>query len=172
MPSVLPYYILYCRDLMSSGYDWWDLPRVHGLDLLLIPVNLTGLLKSLRQAITGHQSPFGRTPKVKGRVAAPATQILMPLAILSAIIGWSVTVMTEGGWTVGVFGLINGTCLGYALLLYIGVREGLEDIRASLRTRFEPLALGLRRLLGAPSDGPKRLPQVSREAESREAKSA
>ena len=38
-----------------------DVFRVYALDLLLLPVNLAGVLKSLEQAVSGRKIPLGRT---------------------------------------------------------------------------------------------------------------
>ena len=43
---------------MRSGYSWHDVVRVYALNLLLIPVNLGGLLLSLRQAVMGRKPRF------------------------------------------------------------------------------------------------------------------
>ena len=69
--TALPYYLLYGRDLVLAGYRWIDLFRVYALNLLLIPVNLGGVFKSLQQAVTRRTIPFSRTPKVAGRTTAP-----------------------------------------------------------------------------------------------------
>src|SRR5256885_1060029 len=74
--SAAPYFFLYARDLVRTGYRYADLLRVYALNLMLIPVNLGGVLKSLEQALTGRKTPFGRTPKVSGRTAAPALYVL------------------------------------------------------------------------------------------------
>src|SRR5512139_2068964 len=63
--TALPYYLLYGRDLVLCRYRASDLLRVYALNLLLIPVNMGGVLKSLQQAITRQKIPFGRTPKIK-----------------------------------------------------------------------------------------------------------
>jgi hypothetical protein len=70
--TAIPYFTLYLRDLLLCGYRPGDLFRVYALQLLLIPVHLGGVLKSLQQARTGAKIPFGRTPKVVGRTAAVA----------------------------------------------------------------------------------------------------
>ena len=69
--AATPYFVLYGRDLMQAGYRWTDLFRVYALSLLLIPVNLGGVFRSLQQAITGRKVPFVRTPKVVSRTPAP-----------------------------------------------------------------------------------------------------
>jgi len=128
MACVIPYYWIYARDLINCGYEWWDLPRVHALDLLLIPVNLSGLVRSLRQGITGQQSPFLRTPKVPGRTATPALQILMPILIFVSITRWTYQVMQQGGFGYCIYGILNAVCLIYGIISYVQLRPGFEDV--------------------------------------------
>ena len=134
--SAIPYYLVYCRDLDACGYAWWDLPRIYGMNLLLITVNLTGVVKSLRQAITGARSAFARTPKVPGRTAAPAAQIIMPALILPCVVVSCVRIIAHSGWAYGAYGILNFVCLGYALYSYVGIRAAAEDIAASAAMRF------------------------------------
>jgi cellulose synthase (UDP-forming) len=138
--SAIPYYILYCRDLMSCGYDWWDLSRMYGLNLLLISVNLDGMIRSLYQAITQRQSAFVRTPKVPGRTCAPALHVLMPLLILGSIAYSTVAAVAEGGWAYGSYGLLNAVCLGYAFIYYVGLDAGLRDATIGLTAGVGVLA--------------------------------
>jgi cellulose synthase (UDP-forming) len=74
--AAAPYYLLYGRDLKWCGYQWRDLLRVYALTLMLIPVNLAGVYRSVAQMVTGRKSPFARTPKIEGRTAAPASHSL------------------------------------------------------------------------------------------------
>jgi len=138
--TALPYYLLYGRDLVLAGYRWIDLFRVYALNLLLIPVNLGGVLKSLQQAVTGRTIPFSRTPKVAGRTTAPPTYVLCELLLIGyCLVGASVDAW-HGRWMHALFALINAGILGYAFARFVGFREGLEDLR--LRTalaRYEPL---------------------------------
>ncbi|TLZ32418.1 MAG: hypothetical protein E6K29_01495 [Gammaproteobacteria bacterium] len=68
--------MLYGRDLVRIGYRWRDLASVYALNLLLIPINLGGVFKSIQQSMTRKKLPFGRTPKVSNRTAAPALYLL------------------------------------------------------------------------------------------------
>ena len=83
--------MLYGRDLVLSNYRWRDLAHVYALTLLLIPVNLGGVARSLHQWWTGRHPVFARTPKVTGRTAAPAFYIVASLAVpvWTAIVGSS-----------------------------------------------------------------------------------
>ncbi len=138
--SAIPYYILYCRDLQACGFEWWDLPRVYGMNLLLITVNLTGMFKSIRQAVTGTRSAFTRTPKVPGRTAAPPIQILMPALILPCVLISCIRLLARSEWAYSAYGVTNLICLGYALYSYVGLRAALEDIAASIALRMEGAA--------------------------------
>jgi cellulose synthase (UDP-forming) len=134
--TALPYFALYGRDLVGSGYKWRDLPRVYALNLLLIPVNLGGVARSLHQACTGRRSAFGRTPKIEGRTAAPRFYILAEFAIVLYCVLRGLLEVFTGRWLHAGFLLINGAFLAYAVGCYMGFREAAQD-------------LGLRRRPGA-----------------------
>ncbi|HEX6828947.1 MAG TPA: glycosyltransferase family 2 protein [Burkholderiales bacterium] len=143
--SALPYFYLYARDLAHIGYRWSDVFRVYALNLLLIPVNLGGVLKSLQQAWTRGKIPFGRTPKVEGRTAAPALYVAAEFAML---LWWTVAAaedFTMGHYAHVAFALLNATFLAYAIRYYLGFRPGWEDLVSDLGTRFPRLALPLTR---------------------------
>jgi cellulose synthase (UDP-forming) len=127
--SAAPYFFLYARDLARTGYQYADLLRVYALNLMLIPVNLGGVLKSLEQALTRRKTPFGRTPKVAGRTAAPALYVLAEYALL----GWWLIVATtdvmHGQYAHLAFALANAGFLAYAICRYIGWRNSLDDLR-------------------------------------------
>src|SRR5947207_3276130 len=82
--SAAPYFFLYGRDLVQNGYRASDTARVYALTLLLIPVNLAGVFKSIQQGLTGRKIPFGRTPKVQGRTGAPLRFIVAEYVLF----GW------------------------------------------------------------------------------------
>ena len=127
--TALPYYLLYGRDLARSGYGWVDLPRVWALNLLLIPVHLGGIVKSLHQAFTGQSTPFVRTPKVSGRTIAPrlyifGTLLVLALCVISGVIDWQGRYWIHGG-----FALVNGALIVYALTNFVGLKAAWEDLR-------------------------------------------
>ncbi len=134
--TALPYFVLYGRDLTRIGYRVSDLFRVYALNLLTIPVNLGGVLKSLQQAWTKAKIPFGRTPKVAGRTAAPALYVLAGYALLAQWLVAAGVDMAAGRWPHGLFALVNSAFLLYALLTFIGLRESREDLRAGLGAEF------------------------------------
>lgn len=132
--TALPYFYLYGRDLRYGGHRLSDLPRVYALNLLLIPVNLGGVVKSLQQALTGCRTPFCRTPKVSGRTAAPAFYLVAEYAL---VFGWSIGSVLDvyaGRWFSAAFGFAHAAILTYAIGSFIGWRESWADLRLALRT--------------------------------------
>ena len=139
--TALPYFVLYGRDMVLISYRWLDLLRVYALNLLLIPVNLSGILQSLQQVVTGRHSLFSRTPKVNHRMVVPAIYILLWWGITFYCIGNSVADFIMGRWAHGLFAAANSTFLVYALVHYVGVRNSLADVNAGLRTWLERVSV-------------------------------
>jgi cellulose synthase/poly-beta-1,6-N-acetylglucosamine synthase-like glycosyltransferase len=135
--TALPYFALYTRDLMQLGYRGSDILRVYALNLVLIPVNLGGVGKSLQQAWTRAKIPFGRTPKVQGRTAAAPLYV----AALYLLIGlWSVVAgfdVAAGRWAHAGFAAVNAAFLGYGLIAFVGLRESIEDMSAGFVNRWQ-----------------------------------
>ncbi len=129
--SATPYFFLYARDLARAGYRYADLLRVYALNLMLIPVNLGGVLKSLKQALTGRKTPFGRTPKVVGRTAAPALYVLAEYGLLGWWLVGATTDVMHGHYAHLAFALTNAGFLAYAIYRYIGWHNSVEDLRNS-----------------------------------------
>jgi len=127
--SAAPYFFLYARDLVRTGYRYADLLRVYALNLMLIPVNLGGVLKSLEQALTRRKTPFGRTPKVSGRTAAPALYVLAEYALLGWWLMGATTDVMHGHYAHLAFALTNAGFLAYAIFRFIGWRNSVEDLR-------------------------------------------
>lgn len=96
--AALPCYWLYARDLRLAGYrKSGDLLRVYALNLLLLPVHLGGVLRSLRQSWTGQKIPFRRTPKVTGRTRTPARYLMLEYTLwsfCSSAVGWTSPLIT------------------------------------------------------------------------------
>ena len=128
----LPYFALYARDLVRCGYPLGDLVRVYALNLLLLPVNLAGVLRSLRQAATRRKSPFGRTPKVEARTAVSPGCLLAECALLGGL-GWRLYAdAVHALWLHALFILANGGLLAYAFARFIGLRDCVRDLRLQL----------------------------------------
>lgn len=127
--SALPYFMLYGRDLIQLGYRKADVVRAYALNLLLLPVNLTGVYKSLHQAVTGAKAPFGRTPKVRGRTAVPASYLLAEFGLLTVAGAVVLIDLGNGRWFHALFVTVNVGLLAYAIARFVGLTAILEDLR-------------------------------------------
>ena len=106
---------------------------MYALNLLLLPVNIAGVLKSVEQGLTRKKIPFGRTPKVQGRTAV-APRYLVFHYVLLLYLGCAVAFDTLQGHLVhALFSAFNGLLLLYALWTFIGVRESTRDMIAHCR---------------------------------------
>ena len=139
--SALPYFWLYGRDLLLCGYRRTDLFKVYALNLLLIPVNLGGVLKSLQQGVTRKKIPFGRTPKVQGRTAAPPLYIIAAYFLVAQWLVSAAFNFSDGHNAHALFAAINATVLLYAIFTFVGYRESWADVRVSWIKQAAPAAL-------------------------------
>jgi len=126
--AALPYFFAMASDLRSTGYKATDVLRIYGFNLILLPVNLAGVLKSLQQAVTGKKIPFARTPKVKNRTAAPVLYVIAPYLIVafSLITLWRDVV--EHNWGNAAFAAVNAVLATWAILAYIGILNSIVDV--------------------------------------------
>lgn len=131
--ATLPYFFLYGRDLVQLGYRSSDLARAYALNLLLLPINLGGVAKSLEQAVTGRKTPFARTPKVPGRTPAPALYHLAEWSLLVGIVAVLLLDLAAGRWFHGAFLTANGAFFAWALFRMVGPRAALHDLRLQSR---------------------------------------
>ncbi len=124
----LPYFLLMGSDLRYNGYKFSDVLRIYGLNLILLPVNLAGVLKSLQQAITGKKIPFARTPKVKSRTSAPLLFVVAPYAIVafSAFTAWR-NISSEN-WGNALFAAVNTVLALATILTTIGIWNSIVDV--------------------------------------------
>jgi cellulose synthase (UDP-forming) len=125
--AALPYFLAMGSDLRDCGHRFSDIFRIYGFNLVLLPVNLAGVLKSLQQAVTGDKIPFARTPKVKDRTAAPAIYVLTPYAIVafSLLTVWRDAQL--GNWGNVAFASLNAVLAAGAIRAYIGVINSAVD---------------------------------------------
>jgi cellulose synthase (UDP-forming) len=126
--AALPYFISMAGDLKYCGYRRTDVLRIYGFNLILLPVNLAGVLKSLQQALTSKKIPFARTPKVKNRTVAPLIYIIAPLLIVafSAFSFWRDA--QAHNLVNAAFECFNALTASYAIVSYIGIGNALVDI--------------------------------------------
>ena len=137
----LTYYILYARDLNQNGYRISDVFRVYALNLLLIPVNLGGVFKSIEQALTGKHIPFSRTPKIQGRTAASPLYIIASYMLFLQFLAGGLYSIYKGFVYPGYFSLLNAAFLFYAIVRYIGLKESMEDLKHTIAEKMPALKL-------------------------------
>jgi len=133
--AAAPYYFLYGHDLIRSGYRWVDLLGVYALNLLLLPVNLAGVLLSIRQAMSGAKAPFGRTPKVANRIAVPPLYSGFNVLLCMIMVLGVVYAIVSGNYARALFPLFNGVFYAYGLVAFIGLRQSWADALLTVRQR-------------------------------------
>lgn len=126
--AAAPYFIAMAMDLKYCRYNYTDIIRIYGFNLILLPVNIAGTLKSLQQAITTKKIPFARTPKVKDRTATAWLYVVSPLLIL----GFSLFTLwrnIEGqNWGNAAFAGFNAFAATWAIIAYIGFKNMIIDL--------------------------------------------
>ncbi len=126
--AALPYFLAMGSDLRDCGHRFSDIFRIYGFNLVLLPVNLAGVLKSLQQAFTGEKIAFVRTPKVKDRTAAPALYVVVPYAIVAFSLLTLWRSILEGNIGNAAFAGLNALLAAYAIRAYIGIGNSVVDI--------------------------------------------
>jgi hypothetical protein len=126
--TALPYYWLYTRDLVLTGYDKKDILSVYALNLILIPVNLSGVFRSFYQILTGVRAPFRRTPKIRGRTLTPSKFVVIECGMLAYCLFILIVDVFSQRWAHGIFAFVNGCLLSYAIFKFIFVKESMEDV--------------------------------------------
>lgn len=126
--AAMPYFLSMASDLKYCGYRYSDIFRIYGFNLIMLPVNLAGVLKSIEQAITGKKIPFARTPKVKNRTRAGIIYLVVPILIVafSIFTAWR-NVLLEN-WGNAIFAAFNAFTASWAIVSYIGIRNLVSDI--------------------------------------------
>jgi len=131
--AAAPYYFLYGRDLRNVGYQWRDLFRVYALNLLLVPVNLAGVLRSLQQAFTGNKAAFGRTPKVQSRTPTTPVHVLFQWGLLAYLSAAFVIDMLGSRYSYASFAFINAAICCYGITVYLGWKMSYDDLRRGVK---------------------------------------
>ena len=140
--AALPYFALYARDLRMVGYrPVRDLIRVYALNLLLIPIHLTGAATSVRQALAGTKIPFRRTPKVSGRTRTSGLDLAMQLGMVCMSATLGLYYGSQMRWLSGAFAMANAVLLLYGIKHFIGFAEFKEDLLLSAKETMGNLAL-------------------------------
>lgn len=125
--AAMPYFLAMASDLKYCGYKRTDIFRIYGFNLILLPVNLAGVLKSLQQALTAKKIPFARTPKVKDRTVAPILYVITPLLIVGFSVFTLMRDVTAANWGNAAFAGFNALVAAWAILSYIGIKHTIID---------------------------------------------
>jgi cellulose synthase/poly-beta-1,6-N-acetylglucosamine synthase-like glycosyltransferase len=128
----LPYFLAMAADLKRCGYRRRDVARIYGFNLILLPVNLAGVFRSLVQAVTGRKQAFARTPKVKARTAAPFWMVLTPFLMVGLATYTVVRDLEHGHWSHAAFAGLTGVLAAYAIVAFVGVRHAVVDLGVNM----------------------------------------
>ncbi len=126
--AALPYFLAMSSDFKRLGYKRTDIFRVYAFNLILVPVNLAGTIKSLQQAAAKSKIPFARTPKVSNRTATPALYVLAAYLIAAFSFYTLANDIIIRNWSNGAFALLNGVLTTYAIVAFIGFRNSIVDV--------------------------------------------
>ncbi|WP_258069829.1 glycosyltransferase family 2 protein [Arthrobacter sp. SX1312] len=126
--AAAPYFLAMGSDLRDCGHRFSDIFRIYGFNLVLLPVNLAGVLKSIQQAFTGEKIPFVRTPKVKDRTAAPGLYVIIPYAIVAFSLLTLARDVLEQNWGNALFAGLNAVLAAGAIRAYIGIKNSAVDM--------------------------------------------
>lgn len=134
--AALPFFAALATDLRRSGYRRRDILGVYGLNLMLLPINTVGALKSIAQVIGGQKVVFARTPKVRRRTVAPFFYVVIPYIIIA----WAFLTLGDDiarrNWWHASFAALNGVLALYAMLSYYGLWHSLSDLVVDLHSRM------------------------------------
>jgi cellulose synthase (UDP-forming) len=130
--AAVPYFLAMASDLKYCGYKYSDVFRIYGFNLIMLPINLSGVLKSLEQAITGKKIPFGRTPKVKNRTAAAPIFIIAPILIVAFSLFTLWRNILTANWGNAFFAGFNAALASWAIVAYIGIGNAFADLWIAL----------------------------------------
>lgn len=132
----LPYFVAMASDLKYCGYKYSDVLRIYGFNLVLLPVNLSGVGNSIVQGMVGDKSVFGRTPKVRDRTIPNLLFIVAPylLVLLCAFTLWRDVLGSR--WDNAVYATVNVVLMSYAIVAYIGLRHSFSDAVVQVKARL------------------------------------
>jgi cellulose synthase (UDP-forming) len=126
--AALPYFTAMAFDLHACGHRYLDVFRIYGFNIVLLPVNMAGVLKSIQQSLTAEKIPFARTPKVRNRTASPGLYVTVPYLIVLYSIFTAWRSWEHHNWGNFAFAVFNATLAAGAIRAYIGLRNSLVDM--------------------------------------------
>ena len=146
LATALPYFVAMTGDLKRCGYKRTDVFRIYGFNLILLAVNVSGVVKSLVQAVGGQKIAFARTPKVRDRTTAAISFVLVPYVIIVFALFTIWRDVHQAAYAHAAYAAVNAVLCAYAVMAFIGIRHSLVDIWSNLVQRVwrpvEPVADG------------------------------
>lgn len=131
--GAVPYFTAMASDLRYCGYNRSDIFNIYGFNLILLPVNVAGVLKSIQQALSNEKIPFARTPKIQNRTLAPAWYVVLPLVIVAFSVMTLLRSYHAGNWVNAGFAAVNAVLATWAIVVYIGLTNMLIDVWVGVR---------------------------------------
>jgi cellulose synthase/poly-beta-1,6-N-acetylglucosamine synthase-like glycosyltransferase len=135
LATALPYFAAMTGDLKRCGYKRTDVFRIYGFNLILLAVNLSGVVKSLGQAIGGQKIAFARTPKVRNRTTAAISFVAVPYLIVAFALFTIWRDVHQAAYTHAAYAAVNALLCAYAVVAFIGIRHSLVDIWSNVLQR-------------------------------------
>lgn len=126
--TAIPYFIAMAIDLKYCRYSYFDIFSIYGFNLILLPVNLAGVFKSIEQALTGKKIPFARTPKIKNRTTTGLLYVVVPVIIVIFSLYVFRMNIIDQNWGNAAFAGFNAVAATWAIIAFIGLRNLLSDV--------------------------------------------
>jgi len=136
LATALPYFVAMTGDLKRCGYKRTDVFRIYGFNLILLAVNVSGVVKSLGQAIGGQKIAFARTPKVRNRTTAAISFVLVPYVIIAFALFTIWRDVHQAAYTHAAYAAVNALLCAYAVVAFIGIRHSLVDVWSNVVQRI------------------------------------
>jgi hypothetical protein len=134
--AAVPFFAALATDLRRSGYRGRDVVGVYGLNLVLLPINTVGALKSIAQVIGGSVVVFARTPKIRTRTVAPFFYIVIPYVIIVWAFLTLASDIDHRNWWHASFAALHGVLALYAMVVYYGIWHSVSDLLVDLHARM------------------------------------
>jgi cellulose synthase/poly-beta-1,6-N-acetylglucosamine synthase-like glycosyltransferase len=136
LATALPYFVAMTSDLKRCGYKRTDVFRIYGFNLILLAVNLSGVVKSIGQAIGGQKIAFARTPKVRNRTTAAISFVLVPYVIIAFALFTIWRDVHQAAYAHAAYAGVNAVLCFYAVVAFIGIRHSIVDVWSNVLQRI------------------------------------
>jgi cellulose synthase/poly-beta-1,6-N-acetylglucosamine synthase-like glycosyltransferase len=132
----VPYFAIMAMDLRRCGHRSTDVLRIYGFNLIMLPVNASGVARTIAQMITGQKVAFRRTPKVRHRSIAPASFVIFSYFIVAVSAFALVSDLHHDRLAHAMFSGLNVVIAAPAILAIIGAKHSIIDVWFGLVNRL------------------------------------